>query len=55
VELVQVDVRDEKSVQSSVETVLEKGGQIDALVNNAGYTLIGALEETTIDEAKQAF
>ena len=55
VELVHVDVRDEKSVHSGVETVLEKAGRIDALINNAGYTLIGSLEETTIDEAKQLF
>ena len=55
VEFVHVDVRNEKSVRSCVETVLEKAGRIDALVNNAGYTLIGSLEETTIDEAKQLF
>jgi short-subunit dehydrogenase len=30
-------------------------GRIDALVNNAGYTQIGSLEETTIEEAKQLF
>jgi NAD(P)-dependent dehydrogenase (short-subunit alcohol dehydrogenase family) len=55
VELVHVDVRDEKSVHSCVETVVEKAGRVDALINNAGYTLIGSLEETTIDEAKQVF
>jgi len=44
-----------ESVRSCVKTVLEKTGRIDALVNNAGYTLIAALEETTIDEAKQVF
>ena len=55
VELVQLDVRDEQSVRSCVKTLLEKTGRIDALVNNAGYTLIAALEETTIDEAKRLF
>jgi NAD(P)-dependent dehydrogenase (short-subunit alcohol dehydrogenase family) len=55
VELVRLDVRDEESVRSCVKTVLDKAGRIDALINNAGYTLIGALEETTIDEAKQLF
>jgi short-subunit dehydrogenase len=54
-ELVHVDVRDEKTVHSCVETVLATAGRIDALINNAGYTLIGSLEETTIDEAKQLF
>jgi NAD(P)-dependent dehydrogenase (short-subunit alcohol dehydrogenase family) len=55
VELVQVDVRDEESVHCCVRTVLDRTGRIDALVNNAGYTLIGSLEETTIEEAKQLF
>jgi len=55
VELLHVDVRDEESVHSCVRTVLDRAGRIDALVNNAGYTLIGSLEETTIDEAKQLF
>src|SRR5713101_3149810 len=55
VELVPVDVRNEESVDSCVRTVLDRAGRIDALVNNAGYTLIGSLEETTIEEAKQLF
>jgi NADP-dependent 3-hydroxy acid dehydrogenase YdfG len=55
VEMVHVDVRDEESVQSCVRTVLDRAGRIDALVNNAGYTLIGSLEETAIEEAKQLF
>jgi NAD(P)-dependent dehydrogenase (short-subunit alcohol dehydrogenase family) len=54
-ELVRLDVRDEESVLSCVRTVLDRAGRIDALVNNAGYTLIGSLEETNIDEAKQLF
>ena len=55
VELVHVDVRNEESVDSCVRTILDRAGRIDALVNNAGYTLIGSLEETTIEEAKQLF
>src|SRR5260370_10489117 len=55
VELVHVDVRNEESVHFCVRTVLDRAGRIDGLVNNAGYTLIGSLEETTIEEAKQLF
>lgn len=51
-ELVRLDVRDDQSVRSGVQSVLEQAGRIDALVNNAGYALIGALEETSIEEAK---
>lgn len=55
VELVQLDVRDEESVRSCVGTVLDQAGRIDALVNNAGYVLMGSLEETSIEEAKEVF
>jgi len=55
VEVVQLDVRDAESVRSGVRTVLDHAGRIDALINNAGYTLIGALEETSIEEAKELF
>src|SRR3989442_14725584 len=55
VELVRLDVRDEESVRSCVRTVLDRAGRIDALVNNAGYALIGSLEETSIEEAKDLF
>src|SRR5215469_7858451 len=55
VELLSLDVRDDDSVRSCVRTVVDRAGRIDALVNNAGYTLIGSLEETTTEEAKQLF
>jgi NAD(P)-dependent dehydrogenase (short-subunit alcohol dehydrogenase family) len=55
VDMVQLDVRDKDSVESCVHTVLDRAGRIDALVNNAGYTLIGALEETSIEEAMDLF
>ena len=55
VELVQLDVRSEESVRGCLRTVLERAGRLDALVNNAGYTLVGALEETSIEEAKELF
>jgi short-subunit dehydrogenase len=38
-----------------VRTVLERAGRIDALVNNAGSTLVGSLEETSMEEAKELF
>jgi NAD(P)-dependent dehydrogenase (short-subunit alcohol dehydrogenase family) len=54
-ELVQLDVRDEESVRSCVRTVLDRAGRIDALVNNAGHSLIGSSEETSIEEGKDLF
>ena len=55
VEVIPLDVRDEHSVRSCVRSMLERTGRIDALVNNAGYALIGSSEETSTEEAKDLF
>src|SRR5262245_5078908 len=44
----ELDVTDDASVARAVGEVLrECGGRIDALINNAGYYAVGALEETS--------
>jgi short-subunit dehydrogenase len=48
--LIALDVREEGSVRSVVAEVLDKEGRIDVLVNNAGYDLYGAVEETSVAE-----
>jgi NAD(P)-dependent dehydrogenase (short-subunit alcohol dehydrogenase family) len=55
VELIQLDVRDEKSVSAGVRAVLDRAGRVDVLINNAGSVLVGSLEETSISEAKELF
>jgi NAD(P)-dependent dehydrogenase (short-subunit alcohol dehydrogenase family) len=47
VECLQLDVRDTASVDACVAEVIVRAGRIDAVVNNAGFDLIGALEDTT--------
>ena len=54
-QFLELDVRDEESIQRSVDFVLEKEGRIDILINNAGLGMIGALEDTTIEESKEIF
>ena len=44
------DVRDEASVQASVETVLDAFGGLDLLVNNAGSFQTVPLEAITVDQ-----
>lgn len=55
VDLVGMDVTDDASVSSAVQSIVQKAGPVQLLVNNAGYGLVGALEETSIDEARQQF
>jgi len=55
VELVEMDVRDDASVQKCVQSVIDQSKQIDVLVNNAGILLSGSVEETSITEAASLF
>src|ERR1700704_5226236 len=55
VELIPMDVNDDESVREAVRSVLEKAGKIDILINNAGYSLAGGVEETSVEEARQLF
>jgi len=50
-----MDVSDDGSVTSAIQQVLDVSGRIDVLVNNAGISLSGAVEETEIDMARQVF
>lgn len=50
-----LDVTEPESVQSAVQSALAQAGSIDVVVNNAGYGLVGALEEVDEDAMKAAF
>jgi len=50
-----MDVSDDSSVQSAVSLILKQEGRIDAVVNNAGIAIAGALEDATILDAKEQF
>lgn len=52
---IQSDIANEESVQQSIQQTLKTFGGIDVVVNNAGYGLIGSLEELSDKEVRNNF
>jgi NAD(P)-dependent dehydrogenase (short-subunit alcohol dehydrogenase family) len=50
-----VNLTNEESVQEAVELTVKTFGKIDVIVNNAGYGLLGGIEELTDREARDNF
>ena len=55
IEAVQLDVTDTARASTLVAEVVARHGRIDVLVNNAGRTHVGAVEETTDAELRSLF
>ena len=53
VNIVKIDVTDEVSMRNAVQSIVEKEGTIDTLINNAGYGYFGAVENVTMEEARR--
>ena len=52
---VKLDVTDPKQRERAIATALDRFGRVDVLVNNAGRTQVGAVEETTDEELRALF
>lgn len=50
-----LDVTDPEQVSRAVDEAIRRTGQIDVLVNNAGYGSVGAVEEFTMEELRAQF
>jgi len=55
VEVVELDVTSDASVEKAIQNVIKKHGQIDVLVNNAGVVGFGLFEGTSVEQMKQVF
>ena len=54
-QVIQLDVNDDKSVTDAINRIAKEKDRIDVVINNAGYDLMGALEESSMDEIKEQF
>lgn len=50
-----LDLAKDEEIANAVKLIIEKFGKIDVLVNNAGYGMAGAIEETTMEEVRSLF
>ncbi|MFL6361038.1 MAG: SDR family oxidoreductase [Nitrososphaeraceae archaeon] len=54
-QVIQLDVDNDKSVLEAINRIVTEKNRIDVVVNNAGYALVGALEQTSMEEIKAQF
>ena len=50
-----MDARDERSVNTAIASIMGREGRLDVVVNNAGIAIAGAIEDTSIAEARDQF
>src|SRR5574340_862120 len=55
IEVLHLDVDKEDTIKSSISKIIDDKKRIDVLVNNAGYFLVGCLEDLSTDDMKSQF
>lgn len=54
-EFIQTDVTDWDAMKTMVDTVVDRYGEIDVFVNNAGFAENGPIEEMPLEDARKVF
>jgi short-subunit dehydrogenase len=55
IECIALDVTDPDSVREGIQTALDKFGRIDAVVNNAGFAVVGPFEAASDEQIERQF
>lgn len=55
IEIIELNVDDEKSISTAIQKILSKKQQIDVLVNNAGWVLFGSVEDVPVKDFRAQF
>lgn len=55
IEVMEMDVTDDASVNACVAAVVGNAGRLDVLINNAGFAYVDLMEAITIEQAKKIF
>lgn len=54
-QMIALDVMKVDSIKKAIDTIIEREGQIDVLVNNAGMGITGPVEDTPTEEMRKVF